>query len=184
MKNNLFAFCYEPRSVSDTSLCRIRRPKYEQYRYGDLIGDQPTVAQLRTKVAETENNLWYNAGRNLGMGKYAGGQAPQQGPDSENPAIVGHTGRVSARANVQNAVAKDTMKNGAKLVLVLDLFLPLIPNKLRLLERKLRKRRGGRRKRSRSRSFLNLQALKVELKEKVQQELVIFQAQRMQELIG
>ena len=42
-----------------------------------LSGAIPTVAALRTKVAETENSLWYNAGRNLG--KFAGGQAPPTG---------------------------------------------------------------------------------------------------------
>ena len=42
-----------------------------------LSWNDPTVAALCTKVAETKNSLWYNAGRNLG--KYAGGQAPPTG---------------------------------------------------------------------------------------------------------
>ena len=44
---------------------------------GILSGNNPAVLALRTKVAETENSLWYNAGRNLG--KFAGGQAPPTG---------------------------------------------------------------------------------------------------------
>ena len=42
-----------------------------------LSGNNPTVAAFHTKVAKTENSLWYNADRNLG--KYAGGQAPPTG---------------------------------------------------------------------------------------------------------
>ena len=34
-----------------------------------LSRNNPRVAALRTKVAETENSLWYSAGRN--MGKFA-----------------------------------------------------------------------------------------------------------------
>ena len=39
-----------------------------------LSGKNPTVAELRNKIAETENSLWYNPNRNLNMGKYAGTQ--------------------------------------------------------------------------------------------------------------
>ena len=42
-----------------------------------LSGNNPTVAALCNKVAETENRLWNNAGRNLG--KFTGGQAPLTG---------------------------------------------------------------------------------------------------------
>ena len=50
-----------------------------------LSGKKPTVAELRNKIAETENSLWYNPNRNMNMGKYAwgpggaGGQVPQGG---------------------------------------------------------------------------------------------------------
>ena len=36
-----------------------------------LSGKPPTIAELRNKIAETENSLWYNPNRN--MGKFAGG---------------------------------------------------------------------------------------------------------------
>ena len=36
-----------------------------------LSSDKPTVADLRKKIAETENSLWYGNNRNLG--KFAGG---------------------------------------------------------------------------------------------------------------
>ena len=33
------------------------------------------MAELRNKIAETENSLWYNPNRNMNMGKFAGGAA-------------------------------------------------------------------------------------------------------------
>ena len=36
-----------------------------------LSSDKPTVADLRKKIAETENSLWYSNNQNLS--KYAGG---------------------------------------------------------------------------------------------------------------
>ena len=36
-----------------------------------LSSSNPTVADLRSKIAETENSLWYGNNRNLG--KFAGG---------------------------------------------------------------------------------------------------------------
>ena len=38
-----------------------------------LSSKKPTVADLRSKIAETENSLWYGNNRNLNMGKFAGG---------------------------------------------------------------------------------------------------------------
>ena len=63
-----------------------------------LAGPTPIVASLRTKVAETENSLWYNPNRNLG--KLAGGLA-QQG-DYANPAIAALIGSHNVGANTGN----------------------------------------------------------------------------------
>ena len=41
-----------------------------------LSGPMPSVAILRAKVAETENSLWYNAGRHQGKFAGAGGGIP------------------------------------------------------------------------------------------------------------
>ena len=38
-----------------------------------LSSSKPTVADLRSKIAETENLLWYGNNRDLNMGKFAGG---------------------------------------------------------------------------------------------------------------
>ena len=45
-----------------------------------LSGKKPTMAELRNKIAETENSLWYNPNRNMNMGKYAGGAGADGGP--------------------------------------------------------------------------------------------------------
>ena len=41
-----------------------------------LSGPTPSVAILRAKVAETENSLWYNSGRQQGKFAGAGGGTP------------------------------------------------------------------------------------------------------------
>ena len=38
-----------------------------------LSSKNPKIADLRSKIAETENSLWYGNNRSLNMGKYAGG---------------------------------------------------------------------------------------------------------------
>ena len=52
---------------------------------------KPTVAELRSKIAETENSLWYGNNRNLNMGKFAegtpgvgsGGAGEAEGPGGQ-----------------------------------------------------------------------------------------------------
>ena len=51
-----------------------------------LSSKNPTVAELRSKIAETENSLWYGSNRNLNMGKFAGG-APGFGAGGAGGAI-------------------------------------------------------------------------------------------------
>ena len=48
-----------------------------------LSSDNPTVADLRKKISETENSLWYSDNQKLS--KYAGGNGMDGNPGGQNP---------------------------------------------------------------------------------------------------
>ena len=48
-----------------------------------LSSDKPTVADLRKKIAETENSLWY--GNNQNLGKFAGGSLVDGATGGQGP---------------------------------------------------------------------------------------------------
>ena len=89
----------------------------------------PTVAELRSKIAETENSLWCGSNRSLNMGKFAGGapgfelgEQVEQGEQLDNlleedfasPATALATGRANVLEYVPNATREDINQNGVE----------------------------------------------------------------------
>ena len=94
-----------------------------------MSGPDPSVAILRAKVSETENSLWYNAGRH--QGKFTGAGVYLLLLKGRQTHKANHIGRALARGCAQNAGSVDTGQNGVKMILSLHQIL----NKPKLLEK-------------------------------------------------
>ena len=125
-----------------------------------LTSDKPTVADLRKKIAETENSLWYSNNQNLS--KYAGGTVmdgatgasllPRGGTANlVEPQVIG---KVNATEFALTVGREDTEEIGVE---TRTRLLLQTQNKQNLQRKKRRKRRReARRKRLKRWKYLKL----------------------------